>query len=97
MIDLENKEERNKLIDDFFNKGLDCNIKEVYQAVVNTVADLEYEDVKKTKEIERLHSIIKEAIEFCNKWLDCETDEKYEDVILAICKIREILKGSDKE
>ena len=57
MIDLENKEERNKLIDDFFNKGLECNIKEVYQAVVNTIADLEYEDVKKAKEIERLKEL----------------------------------------
>ena len=53
MIDLENKEERNKLIDDFFNKGLNCNIKEVYQAVVNTVADLEYENEEKTKEINK--------------------------------------------
>lgn len=38
---------------------------------------------------------IEKAIEFCNKWLDCETDEKYEDEILAICKIRNILKGSE--
>lgn len=63
MIDLENKEERNKLIDDFFNKGLDCNIKEVYQAVVNTVADLEYENEEKTKEIERLKKELQEEIE----------------------------------
>lgn len=63
MIDLENKEERNKLIDDFFNKGLDCNIKEVYQAVVNTIADLEYEDAKKTKEIEKLKKELQEEKE----------------------------------
>ena len=89
MIDLENKEERNKLIDDFFNKGYACDIREVYQAIVNTVADLEYEDVKKTKEIERLNNIINEAKEFIG--------HNY-FVVGRIEKIYKILdKGSDKE
>lgn len=54
MIDLENKIERDKLIDDYFNKGYACDIREVYQAVVNTIADLEYANDEKVKEIEQL-------------------------------------------
>ena len=110
MIDLENKEERNKLIDDFFNKGLECNIKEVYQAVVNTVADLEYEDVKKTKEIERL----KEDNEYLNKVnVELSTEKnRLNNIINKAIEILDIygtsnyetadllystLRGSDKE
>ena len=63
MIDLENKIERDKLIDDYFNKGYACDIREVYQAVVNTIADLEYANDEKIKEIERL----KEDNEYLNK------------------------------
>lgn len=55
MINLENKIERDKLIDDYFNKGYACDIREVYQAVVNTIADLEYANDEKIKEIERLN------------------------------------------
>lgn len=57
MIDLENKKERDKLIDDYFNKGKECDIKEVYQAIVNSTGDLEYE-------VDKLKNIIKEVREF---------------------------------
>lgn len=54
MIDLEKQSERDKLIDDYFNKGYACDIGEVYKAVVNTVADLEYANDEKTEEIRKL-------------------------------------------
>ena len=60
MIDLENKIERDKLIDDYFNKGYACDIREVYQAVVNTIADLEYANDEKIKEIEWLNKMLHE-------------------------------------
>lgn len=60
MIDLENKKERDKLIDDYFNKGKECDIKEVYQAIVNSTGDLEYE-------VDKLKSIIKQVREWANK------------------------------
>lgn len=75
MIDLENRIERDELIDDYFNKGYACDIREVYQAIVNTVADLEYANDEKSDEIDRLNQeiiglnncIIEFHSEFCYK------------------------------
>ena len=75
MINLENRIERDELIDDYFNKGYACDIREVYQAVVNTIADLEYANDEKIKEIDRLNQeiiglnncIIEFHSEFCYK------------------------------
>lgn len=64
MIDLENKKERDKLIDDYFNKSKECDIKEVYQAIVNSTGDLEYE-------VDKLKSIIKEV----RKYIEENTKE----------------------
>ena len=102
MIDLENKEERNKLIDDFFNKGLECNIKEVYQAVVNTIADLEYANDEKIKEIERLkkeNAILKQTM--CDESLLINENALLKDIIKEVRKYIENTKmftnGDEKE
>lgn len=63
MIDLENKKERDKLIDDYFNKGKECDIKEVYQAIVNSTGDLEYE-------VDKLKSILKQVREYIEEKYD---------------------------
>ena len=49
-----NKEERDKLIDGFFNKGWACDLDEVYEAVVGTIKDLEEANDNKIKQIDQL-------------------------------------------
>lgn len=54
MIDFENKEERDKLIDDYFNKDIEVNKKDVYWVIVNTIADLEYENEELKKQLNNI-------------------------------------------
>ena len=81
MIDLENKKERDKLIDDYFNKGKECDIKEVYQAIVNSTGDLEYE-------VDKLKNIIKEVREYIDENVfhskNQEEQELYDIALLEI-------------
>ena len=50
--------ERDDLIDGFFNKGYACDLKDVYQAVMGTIKDLEKANDEKVEKIERLNNII---------------------------------------
>lgn len=61
-----NNLERDNLIDGFFNKGYACDLKDVYQAVMGTIKDLEKANDEKVEKIERLNNIINEL----EKWLD---------------------------
>lgn len=102
MIDLENKIERDKLIDDYFNKGYACDIREVYQAVVNTIADLEYANDEKADEIERLNKrvedlkTINEEHQILNGMLRKEIDRLNNIIEEAIKGIEDYYYG-DKE
>lgn len=53
-----NNLERDNLIDGFFNKGYACDLKDVYQAVMGTIKDLEQANDEKVEKIERLNNII---------------------------------------
>ena len=104
MINLENRIERDELIDDYFNKGYACDIREVYQAIVNTVADLEYEDVKKTKEIERLNNIINdllnrqnEALRYIENHLSLDSRYKHGNGDKELTLVKNILNKHIKE
>lgn len=76
MIDLENKKERDKLIDDYFNKGKECDIKEVYQAIVNSTGDLEYEVDKLKSIIKQVKSSAYSKIDLYKKYLKELSDER---------------------
>lgn len=54
-----NNLERDNLIDGFFNKGYACDLKDVYQAVMGTIKDLEKANDEKVEKIERLNNEIK--------------------------------------
>jgi hypothetical protein len=62
--------ERDNLIDGFFNKGYACDLKDVYQAVMGTIKDLEKANDEKVEKIERLNNIINEMENYINYNLD---------------------------
>ncbi len=92
MINLENKIERDKLIDDYFNKGYACDIREVYQAIVNTIADLEYANDEKADEIERLK-------ELCDKYEEEHktTFKEWKKTINIIKEVRHYIKDTKQD
>lgn len=93
-----NKEERDKLIDGFFNKGWACDLDEVYEAVVGTIKDLEEANDNKIKQIDQLTNNWNELEEWIkkNSWYYNTSDGcQWVDQFKLLDKMKEI-KG-DKE